>query len=184
MKILMLTGSPHPAGASALLADEYTAGAEAAGHQVLRFNAAQLDIHPCIGCDHCRQPASAGRCVFEDDMQAIYPHLLDADVVTLVTPLYYFDMTAQLKTVVDRFYAVNPELRNTPHRFELLAVSGADADWLMDAMVPHYKTMGRYLHWPCRPPLLAVGYPKRADIENSEWPAKARAYGQGAGGDA
>ena len=51
MKIVVVTGSPHKQGTSALLADKFIEGAQAAGHEVFRFNAAFEDIHPCQGCD-------------------------------------------------------------------------------------------------------------------------------------
>ena len=50
LKIVVLCGSPHKAGTSALLADKFIEGAQAAGHEVFRFNAAFEDIHPCNGC--------------------------------------------------------------------------------------------------------------------------------------
>ena len=54
MKILVITGSPHRRGTSMLLADEFSAGAEAAGHKVIRFDAASSRIEPCRACDYCR----------------------------------------------------------------------------------------------------------------------------------
>ena len=49
MKIVVVTGSPHKAGTSALLADKFIEGAKSKGHDVFRFNAAFEDIHPCRG---------------------------------------------------------------------------------------------------------------------------------------
>ncbi len=58
---------------------------------------------PCIGC--------TGECAFvADDMKELSPHLLEADAVVFVSPIYYFDINAQLKSVIDRFYANNPAL--------------------------------------------------------------------------
>ncbi|AJE09338.1 flavodoxin family protein [Clostridium botulinum] len=115
MKALILTGSPHPHGTTAFLADEFSIGAKEAGHEVVRFDTAKLEIDPCIGCYYCRK--NDGRCVYDDDMSQIYPHLMTADAVVLVTPLYYFSMTAQLKRTIDRFFAVNPVLRDTQKNF-------------------------------------------------------------------
>lgn len=53
MKIVVLTGSPHKNGTSALLADRWIQGAREAGHEVFRFDAAFETVHPCIGCDAC-----------------------------------------------------------------------------------------------------------------------------------
>ena len=88
MKIVVLTGSPHKKGTSALLADAFIAGAEAAGHSVTRFDCAFLHIGGCRGCDACRK--SGGVCVQRDDMAEILPALLAADLVAFVSPIYYF----------------------------------------------------------------------------------------------
>ena len=94
MKIVVLTGSPHKKGTSALLADAFIAGAEAAGHSVTRFDCAFLHIGGCRGCDACRK--SGGVCVQRDDMAEILPALIAADLVAFVSPIYYFGLSAQL----------------------------------------------------------------------------------------
>ena len=177
MKVLMLTGSPHPQGTTALLADEFMGGAKEAGHEVVRFNTAELDIHPCLGCSHCRN--NEGRCVYEDDMNQIFPHLLAADVVVLVTPLYYFGMTAQLKRVIDRYFSVNPILRSKPKQLYLLAACGDKEEWAMEALVLHYRSICRYLQWREAGMLLAIGAYTRKDAENTSYPLRARKLGAG-----
>ena len=103
MNIVLLTGSAHRSGTTATLAREFQRGAEDAGHEVFRFDAAFHDVHPCIGCDRCRRE---GVCTFAaDDMKRLNPHLLAAEAVVFVSPIYYFDLSAQLKAVIDRFYA-------------------------------------------------------------------------------
>ncbi len=95
--------SPHKAGTSALLADKFIEGAQAAGHEVFRFNAAFEDINPCRGCDAC---GMNGPCVIQDAISAkLIQKLVDCDMVALVTPLYYYGFSAQIKTVIDRFYS-------------------------------------------------------------------------------
>ena len=88
MKIVVVTGSPHKAGTSALLADKFIEGAESKGHEVFRFNAAFEDIHPCRGCDAC---GMNGPCVQKDAIEEkLIQKLVDCDMIVLVTPLYYF----------------------------------------------------------------------------------------------
>ncbi|MDO9592676.1 MAG: flavodoxin family protein [Erysipelotrichaceae bacterium] len=177
MKILMLTGSPHVNGTTALLADEFCAGAKESGHEVVRFNTSKMEIHPCIGCDHCRK--HAGRCVFEDDMAKIVPELVSADAVVLVTPLYYFGMTAQLKRTVDRFYAVNAELRRAPKKLLLISAGSDQDDWAMEALTAHYRNIARYLKWLEGGVVLALGASNRKDLENSDYPQMAKRLGAG-----
>ena len=94
MKIAMLTGSAHRHGTTAALADRFQQGALDAGHEVYRFDAAFQEVHPCIGCDKCRR---TGECTFAaDDMKLLNPHLLAADAVVFVSPIYYFAINAQL----------------------------------------------------------------------------------------
>ena len=125
MKIIMMTGSAHKNGTSAYLAEHFMRGAKEAGHEVSRFDTAFMDIHPCIGCDHCRR--KDGVCVYQDDMNQINPVLKEADAVVFVSPIYYYDINAQLKTAIDRFYASNAQIQ-TPKKAALLLTSG-DAEW-------------------------------------------------------
>lgn len=104
MKILVLTGSPRKNGNSNTLADNFIKGATEAGHEIVRFDAAQKDVHPCIACNSC---GMNGPCVFKDDFEFVRKHIADADMVVFATPMYYFGFSAQLKTVIDRFYAIN-----------------------------------------------------------------------------
>ena len=92
MKIVMMTGSAHRHGTTATLADRFQQGALDAGHEVYRFDAAFQDVHPCIGCDKCHR---TGTCTFAaDDMKLLNPHLLAADAVVFVSPIYYFTINA------------------------------------------------------------------------------------------
>ncbi len=177
MKILVLAGSPHKNGTTAFLADEFCEGARETGHEVVRVDNAKLRINPCLGCDHCRK--NEGECVHEyDDMIEIILQLLNADAVVLVSPLYYFGMTAQLKTVIDRFYSVNSLLMESPKKLYLIA-AGADTDeWAMDGIVNHYKCLCKYLRWQEGGTLLAYGLGTRQDAENSPYKDLARKFGK------
>lgn len=92
MKIVVITGSPHRHGTSALLADRFIQGAREAGHEIFRFDAAFQDLHPCLGCDRCRQGDKV--CVWKDDMTGLNPHLLAADMIVFASPIYYYDWSA------------------------------------------------------------------------------------------
>lgn len=177
MKIIVLTGSPHAIGTTALLADEFCEGAAQSGHEVIRFDTAKLKINPCLGCDYCRN--HEGKCVYNhDDMIKIVTHLLDADAVVLVSPLYYFGMTAQLKTVIDRFYSVNALLRKSSKKLYLIAAGADKDDWVMDGVLAHFKTLCKYLRWQEGGTLLAYGLSTRQDAENSKYKEMAKLFGK------
>ena len=103
MKILILKASPREKGNTSVLADQVAAGAKSAGAEVESILLHGLDLRPCDGCDFCKE---TGACVLKDDMQPIYTRLLAADAVVLASPIYWFTYTAQLKTCIDRWYAL------------------------------------------------------------------------------
>lgn len=177
MKVIMLTGSPHTNGTTACLADAFLEGALSSGHEVVRFDTSKMDLHPCTGCDHCSK--HDGRCVFRDDMDSIYPALVDAEAVVLVTPLYYFGMTAQLKSAVDRFYAVNDRLSQSSKKLILISAGSDQDDWAMEALTAHIHTIARYLKWTEGGSVLAFGASKRADLEGTSYIEQARQLGAG-----
>lgn len=107
MKILVLTGSPRKNGNSNTLADSFIKGATEAGHEVARFDAAFKNVHPCIACNSCGMD---GPCVFKDDFEFVRDNIVTADAVVFATPMYYFGISAQLKAVIDRFYAINGKI--------------------------------------------------------------------------
>ena len=137
MKIVVLEGSPNKNGSSNFLADQFIQGAEKAGHIVTIINAAEADIHPCIGCIHC---GYEGPCVQKDDMEFIRRQILEADMIVFVTPLYYYGMSAQLKILIDRFCAFNSSIQRKHMKSALLAVAWNNDDWTFDALETNYKT--------------------------------------------
>ena len=166
MKIVVIAGSPHKAGTSALLADKFIAGAQSKGHECFMFNAAFEDTHPCLGCDHC---GMNGPCVYNDAISTkLMPKMLEADMVVLATPLYYFGMSAQIKTVIDRFYSRTGSLHNK--KSILMATAWDSKNWTMAALVQHYETLAKYMQWKDCGKILAVGCGTRSIIEHSEFP--------------
>lgn len=108
MMIVVLTGSPRRNGNTNHLADQFIKGAKEAGHEVFRFDAATSQVHPCIGCNHCGMD---GPCVYDDDFtRLLRPQIIKAALVVFCSPMYYFGFSAQLKAVIDRFYAINGTL--------------------------------------------------------------------------
>jgi multimeric flavodoxin WrbA len=101
--VVILVGSPRARGNSAVLAEQVAVGAREAGAETESFFLHGMDIRPCRGCDSCKK---TGACVIKDDMRTISPKLLAADAVVLASPVYWFTFTAQLKTCIDRWYAL------------------------------------------------------------------------------
>ncbi len=118
MKITVITSSAHRHGTSSMMADEFIRGAKEAGHEIFRFDAAFKNIHPCIGCAKCQ--VEGGSCVFKDDMQELNPKLLEADLIVLVSPIYFFDVNGQMKATIDRFFGNNMALYNSTKKLALI----------------------------------------------------------------
>ena len=104
-KVVILNGSPRRAGNTAALAAEFTRGAKEVGNTVVEFFLDSMDIHGCKGCfgGHSSRECP---CVQKDDMDKIYPAVKECDVVVLATPLYYWNMSGQLRMAVDRLFAL------------------------------------------------------------------------------
>ena len=81
-----------------------------------------------------------------DDNEQIKEAILSADMIVLATPLYYFGMSAQLKTVVDRFCAYNSSINRKNMKSALLTVAWNADDWTFDALEAHYRTPVSYTH--------------------------------------
>ena len=105
--VLIIKGSPRINGNSAVLADQVHAGAEQAIAAVESINIAEMDIRPCDACDVCKE--SYAGCIVEDDMQSLYPKLIQADVIVLAFPIYFFTINAQMKLFIDRWYALEDQ---------------------------------------------------------------------------
>ena len=142
MKIVILQGSPNKKGSTNILVENFSQGAEAAGHSIRRFDLADMDIRPCTGCVSC---GYEGPCILHDENQKIKKAVLDADMIVFATPLYYYGMSAQLKIVIDRFCSYNSSITRKHMRSALLTVAWDSDNWTFDALEAHYDTLVRYL---------------------------------------
>ncbi len=104
-KLLIVLGSPRKNGNSTILAAEAAKAAKAAGASVETVCLQALHIKACTACDACQRKPGSG-CVIRDDMQQVYPKLKQADALLLATPIYWANMSAQMKTFMDRCYAL------------------------------------------------------------------------------
>lgn len=175
MKVVVINSSPHPKNESTsiYLSERFTEGAKSTGHEVFTFDAANEGAHPCRACDRCHMD---GPCVWQDDIeQKLMPKMLEADLLVLVTPLYYYGMSAQLKTIVDRFYSRTGRLHGK--KSVLIATAYNSADWTMNALVDHYDTLVRYMEWNDVGKVLGIGCGARSLVEKSEFGDQAYSIG-------
>lgn len=102
-KVIVISTSLRRGSNSDMLADQFIAGAESAGHEVEKISLLGKNIQFCKGCLGCQK---LGRCVINDDVNAIMDKVLKADVVCWATPIYYYEMSGQMKTLIDRMNAM------------------------------------------------------------------------------
>lgn len=141
MKIVVLNGSPRKNGNTNIMIEAFKTTA-LAKHEVEVLPIGTMDIHGCLGCRYCY--ANNGECVQKDDMSDVFAALKDADMLVFASPIYWFDITAQLKTVIDRLYAGGA----TGFHFHKTALFlDAGADHVFDAAIAQYKAMTSYLKW-------------------------------------
>jgi multimeric flavodoxin WrbA len=102
MKITVFNGSPRTGGNTELLLYEALRPIEYAGHDILKFNLNELDIRPCQDCGGCE---GTGECVWKDDMVMIADAIRESERFILASPIFFFGLSAQAKTMIDRCQA-------------------------------------------------------------------------------
>ena len=108
MRVTAILASPRKSGNCDILIDEAIRGAEENGAEVIKYYLDDLNMEPCHACGHCGDGID---CITQDDAAEVIESLLESDNIILATPIYFGQMTAQAKILVDRFYSVftNPQ---------------------------------------------------------------------------
>ncbi|MBQ1400832.1 MAG: flavodoxin family protein [Firmicutes bacterium] len=121
MKITILNGSPRKENTAAM-AEAFAEGAKEAGHEVDIIHVGAMKIAGCMGCEYCHTKGE-GQCIQKDDMAKVMPAYIDSDMIVYASPVYYFDMTAQLSAAIQRAYAIGKPAKAT--KAALLLSSGS-----------------------------------------------------------
>lgn len=175
MNIVVLVGSPRPDGNTTLLAKAFAEGA-AMRHHVEIVPVANYDVRPCTGCNYCfTSPENA--CVQKDDMGEIYAKLAHADMLVVATPVYFYGISAQLKTVIDRLH--NP-MRDKFHiqKMALLANGAASLPELFDAIETQYQLCLNFFHIEDAGRILVRRMHNKGDILQTDALQQARKLGE------
>lgn len=105
-KVLAISASPR-VGNSDTLCNEFVRGATEVGAEVEKIRLKDYTINYCKGCLACM---ATGKCVQKDDAWAVIEKMTKADIICFATPVYFYNMCAQLKTLLDRTCAYVPQL--------------------------------------------------------------------------
>jgi NAD(P)H-dependent FMN reductase len=130
-KVLVLSASPRRGGNSDLLCDQFMLGAKESGNQVEKILLRDKEINYCLACDACQ--GNGGNCVQKDDMTEVLDKIIDADVIVMATPVYFYTMSGQMKTLIDRTYS------------RYLAISNKEMYFIMTAADSRMQAMERTL---------------------------------------
>ena len=174
MKILVITGSPRKNGNSNFLVDNFIKGAQEKGHKIVRFDSAFKKVHPCIACNKC---GMNGDCVFNDDFNFVRDNIVDADMVLFATPMYYFGISAQIKTVIDRFYAINGKI-HVPKKTALIMTYADTAEKEAQPIKNHFDVLINYLGWTSVGEIIASGVWTEGSVKNTKYPKMAYELGK------
>lgn len=150
MKVVALLGSPRAHKNSATIARRFTETAAQSGAEIRTFELNQLTYRGCQGCYACKK--TLDHCVLQDDLTEVLSSVQEADLVLLASPVYYGDVTAQLKGFIDRTfsylvpdYPTNPQpSRLTPKKLAFVLVQGHPDESLFADIFPRHQM---FLNW-------------------------------------
>jgi multimeric flavodoxin WrbA len=123
-QVLVLSSSPRKNANSNALCDQFVKGALEANHQVKKVRLQERTINYCNGCSGCEK---TGKCLQNDDMAQILDDMVAANVIVMATPVYFYTMCAQMKTLIDRTVARYMELANKEFYFIVTAADNNKA---------------------------------------------------------
>lgn len=163
-RILGIMGSPRKNGNTHILLNTILEGAEAAGAQIDIVILRDLTINECDGCHSCWK---GNECSKRDDMNGIFPKIVESDVIIFGTPVYWFGPTALMKAFVDRFVYFNyRKNRQKIKSLKAVLASPFEDETLKTAkpLVDMFKKSLKYLEVPLIKTILVPGVGEKGDI--------------------
>ena len=175
-RVLILSSSPRRKGNSERLCDEFMRGAQEAGNEVERVFLGDKRINYCTGCSVCSMYGKP--CPQKDDAADVVQQMIDADVIVMATPVYFYTMSAQMKTLIDRTCARYLEIKDKEFYFIVAAAEHDKA--MMERTIDGFRGFLDCLENPTeRGVVYGVGAWKVGEIEGT--PAMKEAYEMGKG---
>lgn len=162
--ILVLMTSPRKSGNTNALCDAFIEGAAGEGHHITKIRWSDAPVSPCTGCNYCA--SHGGECVQKDGMTKICAAFQEADVIVLASPLYYYSVSAQLKTIIDRLYAIGVinSFTYEPKESVFLMTCMESSEGIFDQALAYYNTLlKRAFPWKSRGTVMVKGLSGRID---------------------
>ena len=174
-RVIILNGSPRRNGNTEQLAKAFAEGA-GRRHEVELISVTDYSVHPCTGCNSC-YTSEGHRCVQQDDMAKICEKLRNADVLIIASPVYFYGISAQLKTVIDRLHT---PIRNDFRikKLGLILAGAATLPDLFDPILLQYRMILRFFGLEDAGTVLVSGVKDRGDVLLGDGPERARKLGE------
>ena len=144
-KILVIMSAGTKLGNTDRLTDAYIKGLVERGHSVTKVYLGSMRIEGCRGCGVCQRLAH--QCAVRDGMQDIYPLFAECDTVVMASPLYFWTITAQLKSFIDRLYAISVDDKYPQKDSVLLMTAGDDNDTTFEQPKRYFRLLNQALGW-------------------------------------
>lgn len=171
--VIIISSSPRKGANSDTLCDQFYVGVLDAGHTVEKIFINDKKINYCTGCGYCN---TNKKCSQKDDMNEILDKMLAADIIVLATPIYFYTISGQLKTFIDRCCAKYSELSNKTFYYIFTA-----ADTNENTVKRAQFELGGFLSCLNNPRIAdeihALGVWRGGDIYGTDFPQKAYAMG-------
>ena len=134
-KVLILSSSPRRGGNSDTLCDEFVRGAIESGNEAEKVFLRDKTIHYCTGCSTCSLHGKP--CPQKDDAAGVIGKMVEADVIVMATPVYFYTMSAQMKTLIDRCCARYTEM--TGKEFYFIVAAADDSKAAMERTIDGFR---------------------------------------------
>ena len=174
-KIIVVASSPRKNGNSEILAQKFAEGAKAAGNEVQFVAVRDIDLKFCTGCLYCN---THDKCILNDGMNGLYESFQNADVLVFATPVYYYAVSGQLKTFLDR---LNPlYVRDNKFKEVYLLTTAADNDEsAMDGAVKDLQGwVDCFNGVTLKGVIRGVGVTEKGEVNNTAFPEQAYNMGK------
>ena len=168
MKVLGFVGSPRSGGNTATLVAQALAGAKSAGAETELIHVPSLSISGCKGCKYCK---THDTCRMEDDMQSVYAKIREGDCLIFGTPVYFGQMTGQMKLFIDRIYALidadyNPRV-SPGKKAAVIITQGDDDAGAFTGITDTFTFAMSFLSIPVSEPVIVTGLDAPDDVQKN-----------------
>ena len=173
MNILVLNGSPRPNGNTKKMATAFCEGALSRGHKTTVVDVCKMKIGGCLACEYCF--THGGVCMQDDAMNEILQDVHKADMLVLASPIYWFDISAQMKCFIDRLYAC---AKTGFHITSAAMLLDSGSPGVYNAAQAQLKDICDYLNWENKGAFTAPGMVEKGSIYQSAALAQVRTFAE------